>query len=287
MGDPVTSSLSVIRRLAGMPPPPSRLQAMLKARRAMVDAPYTQKFAGIEHADGSWEPTSRKVFVSPVARDGSGLLPEDAAFLANNAAAYLEASPITLGFFEPSHNLVAYPAKSGLRGSPSIRRHEVMHGMSHAAASDGTGLPMAARMVGGLRSYDPDSVFGQVGLVLDELVAQQVGGTDFGNINWGYYANNYANRGKGIASRLARGMQGAQIAAENLPAMSGGIAGTGLLGYALTRTPEEKQDDLDEPSVVIRRLRRPDDRIRSLLNADSVLEAMEREIARGVSPDTE
>jgi hypothetical protein len=224
---------------------------MLAARREMVDAPYMLKFDGIDTPDGGWTPTRRRIAASPVSRDGSGLLFEDEALLRTNAARTLEDNPGFAGFYDPAHRLVVYPhARNTAFGlNPrGTRRHEVTHGLNHAAERDGRGLPLAARLTGALQSQGRGTYAGQLGRVMDELVAQRAGGRSFKDIPWHVYGEMYSAQGDNVAARIAYGLDGAQRAGhvaseQGAPYLAGGAVTAGLLGYELLRGKNQTQDE--------------------------------------------
>lgn len=237
---------SRVAQLLGMapsPPPPGRVRAMLAARRRMVDAPYTARYVGVDLPDGSWVPAGRAIAARPVARDGSGLDYADEAFLRQRAEAILTDRSNTLGFFDPEYNLVAYPSQGDK--ARKIRRHEVMHAYN-AAAEDDTirGLPFAARVTGALRDKGDWTTEGQIGRVLDELVAQRVGGARFGDIPWNRYGEQYKSEGAAVAAGLAYGLGGVQRAgqfvSDTAPYLAAGAVGTGILAYGLSQEEEDR-----------------------------------------------
>lgn len=207
----------------------------------MVDAPYKQKYEGLDLPDGSWMPTNRRVNVSPVARDGSGLDYADEAFLRMRTKDLLENQHLVQGFFDPEFNLVAYPdastAPSALNAL-GIRRHEVMHAYNAAARQGGEGLPFWSRVVANTPR--------PIARPLDELIAQRAGGRAFQDIPWDYYANRYAEENQLGASRIARGMdattRAAQLAAANPVTVGVAAGGLGFMGYGLAQEDPEEAD---------------------------------------------
>ena len=239
MAEPVSIGTRLIRQLLGkpVPPPPGRIPAMLAARRAMVDAPYMHRFEGLDLPDGGWMPTRKVVSPRLVARDGSGIDYEDAAFLAQRAEQIL-AGKNAEGFFDPEYNFVVYPVLGDR--AREVRRHEVMHGYNAAAQVDGSRLPLAARLTGALRAGGNTGGFGRV---FDELVAHRTGGRRFSEIPWHVYGEQYAAEGDPLASRIALGLDGARragrVAYDRSPYLAGGATSAGLVGYELLRKKED------------------------------------------------
>jgi|LakMenEpi03Aug12_release.lakeMendotaPanAssembly.Ray.scaffolds.fasta_scaffold433270_1 hypothetical protein len=224
------------------------IRKLLAARRQMVDAPYRQRFDGVDLPDGGWMPTNRRIEPRIVARDGSGLELQDDAFLRLLTREILEKDPdtaglYTAGFYAPEYHLVAYPDAKYTSGSPrSLRRHEVMHAYNHAARQGVAGMPLASRVLAKLP--------GGLARPMDELVASRVGGKAALDVPWDFYANKYLAEGNSQAARVARALHAAQkarnaarsagrAAAEN-PGITAAALGTGggvLYGLSLEDDP--------------------------------------------------
>ena len=222
------------------------LRKLLAARRQMVDAPYWQRFDGVDLPGGGWMPTKRRIEASPVARDGSGLEFQDEAFLRQLTSETLEGRPEVNGFFMPDYALVAYPdAHRALAGSDprGIRRHEVMHAYNHAARQGVSGMPLASRVL----AQFPEGL----ARPLDEMVASRAGGKAALDIPWDYYASHYLAEGNAQAARVARALHAAQqarnaaraagtFAADHPAAAAAALATGGGLLYGLSL-----EDDLN------------------------------------------
>lgn len=253
MADALSTGTRLIRQLLGkpVPPVPGRIPAMLAARRQMVDAPYIQKFDGVDLPDGGWMPTKRHIRAKPIARDGTVLGLEEEAALGAAVSKLLVDNPGFQGVYDPNYWLVVYPDASQARAVPgayNTRRHEVMHGLNHAAMLDGRGLPLSARLTAALRSSGEQTYAGQLGRVMDELVAQRAGGASFSRIPWGAYSKYYAKTGSPVSARIAGGLGSVQragrAAVDRAPYLTGGAVSAGLIGYELLRPnnpPQEKK----------------------------------------------
>ncbi len=231
-----------IRRLMGMPAPvpPERLRAMLAARRATIDNVVSQGL-----------PVNVKTYSPRMAQAMAG---ESLAFpgITNRSIADLsaagQAERVQAGeasgtYFVPAYETPYQGIVTYGLGDRNVRRHEVMHAYNHAARLGRPGLPFWTRVAAG----SPKSV----AMPLDELLAQQAGGTRFMDIPWTRYAGLYAESGDAGAARVARLLAGAQAArrAADDPLLRGAALGAGAsLGgaYALDRM---YPDDPEQPAV--------------------------------------
>ena len=228
------------RRIAAAVAGKTGVAPLLAARRKMVDAPYRRVFKGEELPNGGWVPTMTSVYANPVARDGTGLLFEDEAFLRGLTNRYLEDRPEVHGFYMPEYNLVSYPAKYSASGPDArkVRRHELMHAYTEAARQGQPGMPIASRLVA--------SIPGDLSRPFDEILATRADGRPILDVPWDYYASHYARDGATQAARVARALHAAQVArdaakdagrlaAENPVQTAAAIGTTGGVLYGLSK----------------------------------------------------
>lgn len=167
----------------------------------MVDQPY----AGVPGSNPSYRVVPR----SPVATMETAT-PVDAAAQWKTAAAAMDARDLvdagaaggvftTRPGMGDTLGVVTYPELGY-----GIRRHEVMHGLNHAAMQGVPGMPLASRVIASLPS----------GLArpLDEAVASRVGGKPVLDVPWNVYADRYRKEGNMQAARVAQALYAAQQA---------------------------------------------------------------------------
>lgn len=204
-----------VAQLLGMaPPPPGRVQAMLQARRRIIDQPMVPSLteAGKLVPDAL---VARADDLAPLIEGGvndADLLRRAAMQLRADAGAenivagrwggsFVDAPLESAGYL----GVASYPRNvPNASLARNIRRHEIMHGYNTAARQGLEGLPLSSQVVASL----PQSL----ARPLDELVAQRVGGNSFMDIPWGDYASSYAEAGQTGAARTARALEAAQRA---------------------------------------------------------------------------
>jgi hypothetical protein len=178
-----------------------RLRSLIAARRRMVDQPY----AGVPGSNPSYRvvPRGRAVPIDAATQAEVSAALQTA--LAGTAARAEVNKGSAVGVFATHPGMgdtlgvVTYPELGY-----AIRRHEVMHGLNHAAMQGVPGMPLASRVIASLPA----------GLArpLDEAVASRVGGKPVLDVPWNVYADRYRKEGSMQAARVAQALYAAQQA---------------------------------------------------------------------------
>lgn len=261
-------------RITGMAsqPNPGRLRAMLAARRAMVDQQLlpgnvpqlrsrSPDTAHMAQDRDLWPQLDTSDTASFGARLGKYMDQvgdnERVRLMAENARTVIDNGALGVFSTMPERSplgVVTYRA-----GDRATRRHEVMHGYNEAALRGYEGMPAASRVIGWLNQ----SPYGRpLGRVLDEAVAQRVGGASLADIPWHAYASTYSNQGDVLAARIAQSMEvirqlqhEIKSHPERVAAAIGGGAAVGRVAALGKNAAEDWMED-DGPQP-IRRIRRP------------------------------
>jgi hypothetical protein len=226
-------------RAVGAQAPPSRLPAMLAARRAILDNRVADGVSTLRvprYTPAAGLPDEFEEFFAAFMRN----ITDDERAAARSGTELMSGRG-ALGVFSPTPGerrvgVASYPVDDY-----STRRHEIMHGYTEAARRGHPGMPLISQAAARLPHF--------LGRPLDEAAAQVVGGTRLRDIPWGRYADIYRQQGEAGPARVAAALDGAQRVGRSLPeaaaaaATTTAVAGAGIaIGLPQDRSRTERAE---------------------------------------------